>query len=174
MSEEASEYAIFVNNVYIESVTGLSYFYECIPPGAKTSFDVVALDGDGDFLGVESLTIQDDTVSLGGSPWDAPDSCTEILDQIRDADPVGESLDDDIPEAQAFELRVETYSPGVYEVFWPRISGIGIYYEVLTDDTQVVTDGTSQFYAGTVITNITVTAFDARGHLVGFGFRALP
>lgn len=115
-------YEVTRNGQTVATTNGTSAFLSGLPRTNGETIDVVAIDANGQRSGAA-------TVTLGGSGSGNPNP------------PVSGNA----PPAPS-SLRGEVYSSSAGEVFWDRVSGANLSYEVRLDgETVATTNGTSYF-----------------------------
>ena len=133
-------YEVSRNGRTVVTTDGTSAFLSGLPRTDGVTFDVVAIDSNGRRSGAA-------TVTLGGDP-----------------NPPGPG--GDAPAAPS-NLRAEVYSSSAGEVFWDRVSGTRLEYEVSLDgEVAATTTGTSYFVGsrpGIDGTRVEVVAIDPDG-----------
>ena len=124
-------YEIRRDGTLLDTRDALSYFTDDLVESRAFSFTVTAVDFDGERSDPASVR-----VVLGGGPGGA--------------DPTPPTGGGGAPAAPS-GLRTELYSSSAGEVFWDRVPGANLSYEVRLDGEAVATtDGTSLFVDGRV------------------------
>ena len=117
-------YEIRRDGQLVDTRDGLSYFTEGLSDGRAFAFTVTAVDFDGERSAPASVSVV--SGDRGGA--------------------VGSGAERPPPPAN---LRSEVYSSSAAEVFWDRVPGSNLSYEVRLDgDTVTTTNGTSAFLPG--------------------------
>ena len=123
-------YEVSVDGGSVTRTDGTSAFLSGLDGVRGRGVDVVAINADGQRSGAANVTL-----GGGGSGGANPNA------------PTGGG-GDDAPDAPS-NLRGEVYSSNAAEVFWDRVPGANLSYEVRLDGEVVaVTDGTSYFVGG--------------------------
>jgi len=139
----ALRYEIRLDGAEIATTNGVSFLTEALGTGRDYTFEVTAIGRDGERSDPATITVRTDGDPNGGPGPDEPE-----LDA-----PTG--------------LRGERYSFRAGEVFWDRVAGARLSYEVSIDDEVVGTSaGTSAFIdnrADLDTATIEVVAIDASG-----------
>ena len=123
-------YEVRLDGETVATTNGTSYFVGNRPGLDGTSIEVVAIGPDGSRSNVSNAT-------LGNGSGGDPNPPTG-----------GGGGGDDAPDAPS-NLRGDVYSSSAGEVFWDRVSGTNLSYEISLDGEVVATtDGTSYFAGG--------------------------
>ena len=116
------------------------------------------------------------------APGPVPPQCsaataqTSRFEGVVPFDPVIEA-DLDGTVAEPLELRLEIYSASAIELFWDRIPGDDVRYDVIIGSYFVTSTGTSQFADGLDLATTGVAgviAYDAGGELLSAQFAYVP
>ena len=119
-------YEVSVDGGQVTTTDGTSAFLSGLGGARGRGVDVVAIDANGQRSGAANVTLGGD--SGGGSP----------------NPPTGGGGASDVPAPSS--LRAEPYSGSAGEVFWDRVPGANLSYEVRLDgETVATTNGTSYF-----------------------------
>ena len=141
-------YEVSLGRRVIATTDGTSAFFSSLSGARGQTFDVVAIDRNGQRSGAA-------TVALGAGSGGGGSTAPASPPPGGDAPPAPEGL------------RFERYSTAAGELFWQRVPGAGIRYEVLRDGERLaLTDGTSRFIddlRADVATAYRVRTIDARG-----------
>ena len=125
-NQRGLSYEVLRNGQAVATTDGTSAFLSGLPRTNGETIDVVAIDANGQRSGAASVT-------LGGSGGGNP------------MEPVTPPSGGDAPPAPS-NLRGELYSSSAGEVFWDRVPGANLSYEVsLDDEVAATTTGTSYF-----------------------------
>ena len=120
-------YEVSVDGGQVVTTDGTSAFLSGLDGARGRGVDVVAIDANGQRSGAANVTLGGGG-SGGGNPNPSPDG----------------GGGGDVPAPSS--LRAELYSDSAGEVFWDRVPGASLSYEVRLDgETVATTDGTSYF-----------------------------
>ncbi len=118
-------YEVLIDGQSVTTTDGTSYFTDGLRGGQRYEIDVVAIDSNGRRSGAANVTVN----TTGGT--DAP---TNPMQPVTPA---------------PANLRSELYSSTAGELFWDRVPGANLSYEVsLGGGVVATTDGTSYFVGG--------------------------
>lgn len=145
--ETGLTYDVSQDGSLLETTNGVSFFARNLLPGTEHSFQIVAIDLDGN-RSLPSSVFLTTTGSITPPP--------------PDDDPESDSV------AEPTGLRASLYSPRSVELFWDRPATEGLTYEILRDGVPVDTIGGVSFYdqnlnAGNTYT-FQIVAVDALGN----------
>ncbi|ASJ73949.1 CotH kinase family protein [Granulosicoccus antarcticus] len=142
-------YEIKINGTIATTKDALSYFTAALVAGSAYEFAVTALDNEGN----RSTPA---TVSFIGGDRETPSIGDPVLPPVSNA------------VSAPGNLRGDVYSPSTIEVFWDRVTGATLNYEVSLNGQQATTtNGTSWYIDGLQSAQqytVDVVALDAAGN----------